>query len=479
MASQPTTPATTDTHDGAPNIVNFSALPCCPDLDIQPTCDVIDMRRRLVFPTNVRGPNEQPVRVEVIFHTRFERCSGPLSLGDLAYSTTLLPGETVRLATTDRRSRFSFDSETNLSYRSEQMSEEQYRLTALRTMMTDENVVDRGEDRASSEGKWDFHGDASGGIGFFSASADANARGSHNESSARDYLREHKAHAEASDHQSVEATRKAHSVSVGEVSTRVHTEGQSEDHFEASSRTFSNANRSHAVTYLFYRINKTETIKFTLQAIERRVIDPVAPLPVAANPVAAFGGLSAIQQEVPASAKTRIEIETRGLQSVALRRSAVAGQVNGVAGRVALNTAAGATLASTLGTQAPLAPDLRAKALADVDQRLVAAGLLDKASLTPSKEIKLEIEYSRRTALPTAGIIVKGCLDKCSTAEDDLQRKIGLELDNLDLQNQLLKRQIELLDKSRAYQPWVAGGHHDHDHDHDHDTAPAPAPVNA
>jgi len=38
------------------------------------------MRRRLVCPTKVRAGNEQPVKVEVIYHTRFTRCSGPLAL---------------------------------------------------------------------------------------------------------------------------------------------------------------------------------------------------------------------------------------------------------------------------------------------------------------------------------------------------------------------------------------------------------------
>ena len=245
-------------------LTKYEDLPCCPQLDTDPICDVLDFRRRLVFPTPVRGPQEQPVKVEVIVHTRFTRCSGPLALGDIAYTTTLLPGEKVRLATTDRRSRFSFDSESKLSYRSEQISEEQYRLRALRAFMSDENVVDRGNDNYTEQGKWDFHGDASGSLGFFSASADANARGSHSASSTRDYMREHRAHAEASDNQSVEATRRAHSISVGEVSSRTHTEGESEDHFESSSREFTNHNQCHAVTFLFYRINKTETIKFEL-----------------------------------------------------------------------------------------------------------------------------------------------------------------------------------------------------------------------
>lgn len=451
MASQP-----------SGTLTSFKDIKCCPDLDTSPTCDIIDLRRRLVFPTTVRGPNEQPVRVEVIIHTRFERCSGPLALGDLAYTTTLLPGETVRLTTTDRRSRFSFDSESNLSYRSEQMSEEQYRMTALRTFMSDQNVVDRGEDRASSQGSWDFHGDASGGLGFFSVSADTNARGSHNESSARDYLREHKAHAESSDHQSVEATRKAHSVSIGEVSSRVHSEGQSEDQFEASSRAFSNTNKCHAVTYLFYRINKTETIKFTLESIARRVIDPVAPLPIPANPLRDNGKLSAIHQEVPASAKTRIEIETRGFQSEALQRQGAAG-----ANRLRAATFAGASFggaAADLGFQQPLTEAAREAALKEVDDRLAKIGLIERESGAPTKETKIEIEFTRKTSLPTAGIIVKGCLDPCNTCEPGAQRRELLEIERLDLQNQLLKKQIELLQPASPGTP--AGD----------DATPAPVP---
>ena len=38
-----------------------------------------------------------------------------MTLGDLSYSTTLLPGEKVRLFTSDRRSRFSFDSATRVA----------------------------------------------------------------------------------------------------------------------------------------------------------------------------------------------------------------------------------------------------------------------------------------------------------------------------------------------------------------------------
>jgi hypothetical protein len=439
--------------DTKTNLTKFEDLPCCPLLDTSPVCDVIDMRRRLVFPTKVRAANEQPVKVEVIFHTRFTRCSGPLALGDPVYTTTLLPGEKVRLATTDRRSQFSFDSESKLSYRSEQMSEEQYRMTALRTFLTDENVVDRGEDHASSSGKWDFHGDASGGIGFFSVSADTNARGSHSAQSASDYLREHRAHAEMSDHQSVDATRKAHTLSVGEVSSRTHTQGESEEHFESSSRTFSNPNQCHAVMFIFYRLNKTETIKLELLSVERRVIDPVALMPVPANPIRAVGQISSIHQEVPATATGRLEVETRGLQSEALYAQALGGR--GVVGAVSrlspFSAVSVAALAAELGTQEPLSKATRDAALAEVDKQLVEQSLIDKLGGVVSSRAQQEFGYERTTALPTAGVIVKGCLDTCGVCEPELEKKIALDLERLDLQNQLLKRQIELLDKAQEY----------------------------
>jgi len=299
----------------APDLTKYEDIPCCPELDTTPSCDIIDFRRRLVYPTNVRTPQGQ-VRVEVIIHTRFTRCPGPMALGEIVYSTTLLPGEKVRLSTTDRRSRFSFDSESKLSYRSEQISEEQYRMRSLRAFMADENVVDRGQDRYTEQGKWDFHGDASGSIGFFSASADTNARGSHSASSTRDYLREHRAHAEMSDSLSVEATRKAHSLSMGEVTSRSHAEGETQDHFEASSREFSNPNHCHALTFLFYRINKTEKVKFELMSIERRVLDPVAPMPVPLNPFRLTSMVATVPQDVPATSAKLLEFQDTGIRNV-------------------------------------------------------------------------------------------------------------------------------------------------------------------
>jgi hypothetical protein len=373
-----------------------------------------------------------------------------MALGDLAYSTTLLPGEKVRLSTADRRTRFSFDSETKLSYHSEQISEEQYLMRSMRAFMADENVQDRGEDNYSEQGKWDFHGDASGSIGFFSASADTNARGSHSASSSRDYLREHRGHAEMSDNQSVEATRRAHSVSIGEVSTRSHAEGETEDHFEASSREFSNPNKCHAITFLFYRINKIQKIKFELVAIARRVLDPVAPMPIPANPFRPTGQLTTVPQDIPATKGNRLESQETAIQAdqnfIQLAQPNVA-----LRGATRFSAAQVQTAAQAVGVQVPLADDLRVKALAEVDAQLIRQGLIDRTTGAASTSILQEINYERETSVPTAGVIVKSCLDDCDICEPDVHTRTILENERLQLENKLLARQIELLDKSQEY----------------------------
>src|SRR5260370_13253682 len=107
-----TTPATVD---------------CCPQLEPCVVCDVLNFTYRLPFrPVVAIGEQRQTVPVEVTLHYRLTRCAGPLSLGDLMYSTTLLPGEKVRLQSSDRHTPFSFASQTNLSYRNEAPSQESY-----------------------------------------------------------------------------------------------------------------------------------------------------------------------------------------------------------------------------------------------------------------------------------------------------------------------------------------------------------------
>ena len=77
--------------------------------------------------------------------------------------------------------------------------------------------------------------------------------------------------------------------------------------------------------------------------------------------------------------------------------------------------------------------------------------MIDRAGGVVAKPIQEEINYERETSIPTAGVIVKSCLDDCNICEDEVQRREKLELERLELQNKLLARQIELLEKSQEY----------------------------
>ena len=411
---------------------------CCPPLSKEPCCDVLDFRYRLPHHVTVNEAGRQAaVTVEVILHVRLTRCPGPLFLGDPVHTITLLPGEKVRLFTSDRRSRFTLDSSTNVSYRSEQLSEERYFMAAAQNSMSDLSVTDSAHSSNSESGKWDFHGDASGSLGFFSASADANARGSHSASSTSDFLRQLHTHATASANQSVQATHAAASLSIGEVSTRAHVQTESEDHFESSSREFANANRCHAVTFFFYRLNKKQIVKITLEAIERRVDDAAAPTRVSANPAVSRGQISVVPASVLATQKERTTIEQVGRDSVAAQERHSFGATT-------------ATLGAGSFSLEPLPDALRRAALKAVDASLVAEGLLTPAG-TVAPAAQKNFEVTTESCLPTPGIIVKGCIDTCDVCEPELKKKIELELQEQELKNQLLKRQIELLDKSQEY----------------------------
>lgn len=418
---------------------NSSAIPCCPELIKDDHCDIINFSRVLTYPTAALAANRRRVNVEVILHFKFSRCTLGLTLGDPAYSTTLLPGEKVRLATTDRRSRFSYDSETKLSYRSEQISEEQYYMTATQKYLADASAAQSGHAESSNEGHWDFHGDAEGSIGIFSlsASASTNASGNHNSSSVSDYLNQQRTHVQSAASQAVSATRKAHSVSVGEVSSRTHIEGESEDHFEASSREFVNYNKCHAVTYMFYRLNKKQKIKFELVAIERRVLDDNAPVGGVLQPANRKVPIALVPQDIPATAVLKKQTVAAGAAGFAAASTidTAAFTANPLLNRVAFN--------SDQNFGSPLDTETRAKALKEVDEQLMAKNLVDKNGIV-SKETKQVIDFEMEFSLPTPGIIVKGCLDDCDVCEPLLKEKMQLE-------NDLLRKQIELLEKSQEY----------------------------
>ncbi|HZT16942.1 MAG TPA: hypothetical protein VFA19_13450 [Gaiellaceae bacterium] len=416
---------------------------CCPPLEPCDVCDTLDFRFRLPFRPLVDAAGQRrTIPVEVVLHFRLTRCSGPLSLGDLLYSTTLLPGEKVRLFTSDRHSRFTYDSETNLSYYNHTTSEESFFMAGMANAV---NNVSVNEDAASTSS---FHSSAvSGGgglgidLGFVSLGGSVSG-GSYDASSASTFARNLTQHADSSSRHVEVGTRAASSTQVGEVSTRAHTETDSEDQYEASSREFTNPNRCHALTFQFYKLNKCQTLRWELVGIERHVLDSAAPTGIQLNDPAPTGQVGVIPNSVLATAADRLDVEARARTSAA--------QSAGTTVADARFAVAGFAAPTAVAVE-PLQAAAREAALKAVDEDLVAEGLIAAVGGDVSPDAQKRLGWERQVALPTAGVIVKGCLDECDVCEPALDRAIELELEHKRLENELLKKQIALLEKSQEY----------------------------
>src|SRR5262249_19790155 len=101
----------------------------------------------------------------------------------------------------------------------------------------------------------------------------------------------------------------------------------------------------------------------------------------------------------------------------------------------------------------------RDAALKAAEAELVKEGLLTKNGEV-SAEAKKLFGWEREIALPTAGIIVKGCLDECDTCEQHLEREIELDLQRKHLESGLVKRQVGALDKAQEAR-WCPEGDQD------------------
>src|SRR5262249_5997935 len=144
-----------------------------------------------------------------------------------------------------------------------------------------------------------------------------------------------------------------------------------------------------AVTFIFYRLNKKQKIKFELVAIERRVLDDNAPIGGVLQPGAGKLPIALVPQDVPATA--------------AIGRTTDASTTAGFARTTALQFAEFAKAPAQVLTvpvfttdqnfSIPLDGDTRIKALKEVDEQLVAKGLIDKAGkIAPGTKQTIEFE---------------------------------------------------------------------------------------
>lgn len=430
-----------------PDKVKIPELDCCPEMDSLPVCDTLNFRYRFPFRTRV---GDIRIPVEVVLHFRLERCTGSLVIGDPVYSTTLLPGEEVRLFTSDRHTRWSYDSESKLAYRHETTSEESFYTAGMAQALSNLTVNESGQTSSDYAESWaEGGGGASFSLFGLIDVGGGGGGGSYDSQSIFSFSHSLSRHAESASRYVAASVRAKSSTSVGEVEQRTHQEGESSDHYESSSRVFRNPNKCHAVTYLFHKLNKMQTVRFKLVAIERRVEDPKVPTGAYQRvPVDTTGKVAVLPQFISAASKNRLDVERMARTSAAERQQAGAGIATNQLFAVSSFSAAKFMVDRTEPTYNV---NLRKEALQAVDKELAGEGLLDLKTGKPTERIVAELSWERTEVLPTPGIIVKGCLDKCETCEPALEKAIELDLERKKLENELLKRQIELLEKSQEY----------------------------
>ena len=187
---------------------------------------------------------------------------------------------------------------------------------------------------------------------------------------------------------------------------------------------------------MFYRLNKKQRISFELVAIERRVIDVNAPIGGVLQPASPKVPIALVPQDIPATAVLKRNVVQAG----------TAASISSI-DTSSFSFAASPVLRPVLDTDSiftgPIDNTTRARALKDVDDQLKAINLINKdgkVSTETTQKINFEMEFS----LPTSGIIVKGCLDDCDVCEPLLKERMQLE-------NDLLRKQIDLLEKSQEY----------------------------
>lgn len=408
---------------------------CCPVLDKKQLCETMHFNYRLNYRPESKEFIERfanlPVGVEVKFNFTYKRCPGDLVQGDLVYTNTLLPGESVKLFTSDRRSKFTYDTASASANRNVQSSEESMQAQQMSDTMFDFGSRDSGNSSYQNSAHVDGHGDA--GIDILGFGGEANMSGNFNSKGSSEFARELTQHAESKHNESVMSTRKANSTSIGESVSRTHAEGSSEDQYESSSREFKNPNQCHAVTFLFYQIDKVYMIDFELESISVRVYNKQGDnTRISANPFTRSNGVGILSTQVLATKPEAVEANTTKLN------------VN----TILLNRAGFAS--SFTAVETPLTADVIDTIANIVKKELVTEGLInDDGSV--SEKTKVQYSFHTSMALPTPGVMVKGCMDDCSICEPELQRSRELDLQYKHLQNELLKKQIELLDKSQEY----------------------------
>jgi hypothetical protein len=262
-------PTSTTTDEGYCNAFEKSLSQCAQNAD--------SLNFYYKSRTYIPGVNGTNIPVEATFHYRLTRTSGSNSLGEVLYTTTLLPGETVKMFVSDSRSEFNLDADTSLSTKQTTSSEETQYMNNISSSMNNLNSTNNTQSNSSSnssQSNWNAGGSAGLDLGFLSIGGGGGGGGaSQSSNNVADTIQQVSQAAHAAAQSSELAVKTSNSISIGEVQSRNHVSTESDDQYESYSRQVTNPNTSHAVNYVFYRINKCNTVTYELVDVTFRFVN--------------------------------------------------------------------------------------------------------------------------------------------------------------------------------------------------------------
>lgn len=408
----------------------------CPPLKLkpEPTCDIM----RLTYRLNVV---EEKIPVEVVLHYEMERCSLDYVLGDLLYSTTLLPQERVWLSFRNRHSVSRLTDDKSFSAHTHAYNSVSLWMDTYRTLATDydrtygETAVGSSHSTGSSKDE--------GGFSFFGlfGSADVKSTDAHDAYSVSSYANELHEHLRSTYHQTNYVSRVAESTTITEVSSHREVEQEINDEVKVGVRVFKNPNYCHTLNFLFYQIARRQKVRIELKGISYRAIIPDAETSVRMKDYK----LSLAENPEILKMDDRVKLAEKGVKFATFAQPSTSLVASMPYRRI--STPAVETVAYRLSDvqiynklkdyKMAFPEDDRKDAVENVNRKI--------------KEMELEFKMESESLIPTNAVYVDSTMGSCNGCEPYVIEKQKLDLENLKLKNLMLSKQIELLEKHQDY----------------------------
>ena len=406
--------------------------PCPPfAMKPEPTCDITNLTYRLNVVVGHR-------LVEMALHYEVERCSLEYTLGDLIYSTTLLPGERVWLSFRNRHSVSRLTEDTAFSASTYARSSESLWMDTYRNLATDIDWKAGEMMRSSSHSEFETKAEGGYTSFLFWGGGDVKVSGKYDRNSASDFFSESQRHLRSSFHQTNEISRTSESTAITEINSHRSVEQELRDELKAGVRVFQNINKCHTLTFLFYQICRRQRIRIKLSGVSYRALNPDAETAVRRKAyklsVADNQEFLKVSERTQLAEKYHATFRTPPAYMVAKSYSTA--------------------------SESKLHPDAETMASLSILEATIPIAEREQAVNQLKKELpesKFRFEFEATVLLPTNAVFLDSALGACLACELYVIEKQKLELERIRLENEKLKRETELLENHQLYRCCPAG----------------------